>query len=271
MACSASDACHVVGTCDPATGNCSNPAATDGTACDDANACTLTDACVSGACTGSSPVVCAASDACHDVGTCDPATGLCSDPARPEGSACSDACTANGACQNAVCAGPDTVVCSPSDVCHVAGTCNTTTGICSNPARVDGAACDDVNACTTSDACYGGVCAGEGVPSPEEVDDGVRVAQSNGIATISWNPAPGATAFEVLRGLVSALPVGPGGNDEVCLDQGLVGTSTTDAADPDPGEGFWYVIRGTNSCGKGPHGFALQGGITIPRFSTTCP
>src|SRR5262249_40887849 len=33
--CTAQDQCHVAGVCDPATGFCSNPAAADGTACND--------------------------------------------------------------------------------------------------------------------------------------------------------------------------------------------------------------------------------------------
>ena len=52
VTCTASDACHVAGTCDPATGNCSTPAVTDGTTCDDGNTCTLTDKCQAGVCKG---------------------------------------------------------------------------------------------------------------------------------------------------------------------------------------------------------------------------
>ena len=40
---------------------------------------------VAGACVGASPVVCVASDQCHVAGTCDPATGACSNPAAPDG------------------------------------------------------------------------------------------------------------------------------------------------------------------------------------------
>jgi hypothetical protein len=51
-----SDACHVQGTCDPTTGQCSNPAAPDGTACNDGNACTQPDTCQSGVCVGSNSI-----------------------------------------------------------------------------------------------------------------------------------------------------------------------------------------------------------------------
>jgi hypothetical protein len=52
VVCTASDPCRVAGTCDPATGGCSNPAKADGTTCNDGNASTLTDICSSGSCVG---------------------------------------------------------------------------------------------------------------------------------------------------------------------------------------------------------------------------
>src|SRR5262249_21374041 len=76
VTCSAPDACHVAGMCDPSTGVCSNPAAADGTACSDGNACTHTHTCTAGVCQGGSPVVCVASDACHPS-SCNPGTGTC--------------------------------------------------------------------------------------------------------------------------------------------------------------------------------------------------
>src|ERR1041384_940665 len=67
VVCTASDVCHVSGTCDPGTGACSNPTAPDTKACDDGNACTRTDHCAAGVCTGTNPVVCTASEVCHFV------------------------------------------------------------------------------------------------------------------------------------------------------------------------------------------------------------
>src|SRR5512133_3167952 len=48
--CAAQDACHVAGSCAPETGACSNPAAGDGTACDDGSSDTVDDACTAGVC-----------------------------------------------------------------------------------------------------------------------------------------------------------------------------------------------------------------------------
>jgi uncharacterized repeat protein (TIGR01451 family) len=52
VVCTASDQCHVAGTCDSGTGLCSNPAAADGTTCDDGNAATSGDHCTAGVCAG---------------------------------------------------------------------------------------------------------------------------------------------------------------------------------------------------------------------------
>jgi hypothetical protein len=96
VTCVASDACHVAGTCDPASGACSNPDAPNGTSCNDGNACTQSDTCQSGDCTGSDPITCAAEDTCHVAGTCNPATGACSNPAAANGTTCSDGGTHAG-------------------------------------------------------------------------------------------------------------------------------------------------------------------------------
>jgi TolB protein len=96
-ACTSADACHA--------GLCAGTNVADGTACNDGDACTRSDACQAGSCTGADPVVCAASDQCHEAGTCDPASGTCSDPAVPDGTACQDTATCSGpdTCQGGVC------------------------------------------------------------------------------------------------------------------------------------------------------------------------
>ncbi|HVY24897.1 MAG TPA: S8 family serine peptidase [Polyangiaceae bacterium] len=162
ITCTASDQCHSAGTCDAATGVCSNPKKADKTACDDGNACTQTDTCQAGVCTGASPITCTASDQCHSAGTCDAATGLCSNPAKTNGSACNDGskCTRTDTCQAGVCSGANPVTCAALDQCHDAGTCDGATGACSNPAKSNGATCDDGNACTRTDTCQAGACQG---------------------------------------------------------------------------------------------------------------
>src|SRR5947208_16772362 len=83
------DQCHDA-TCDPAPRQCSSSAKPDGASCNDGNGCTQTDTCQSGVCTGSNPVVCTALDQCRVAGTCDPTTGVCSNPNKTNGTACND-------------------------------------------------------------------------------------------------------------------------------------------------------------------------------------
>ena len=162
VVCSAADQCHEAGVCDPGTGVCSNPTKSDGTTCDDGNACTRNDTCQAGTCTGREPVVCSAADQCHEAGVCDPGTGVCSNPTKSDGTTCDDgnACTRNDTCQAGTCTGREPVVCSAADQCHEAGVCNPATGACSTPAKNDGSACDDGNACTQTDTCQAGTCIG---------------------------------------------------------------------------------------------------------------
>jgi hypothetical protein len=162
IVCTAIDQCHVAGTCDGSTGVCSNPSAPDGTVCGDGNACTQTDTCQAGACAGGNPIVCTAIDQCHAPGVCDPASGVCSDPSAPDGTACIDGngCTQTDVCVEGACVGGNPVVCTASDQCHDPGVCNPASGVCSNPPRPDGTACGDGNACTQTDACLAGACVG---------------------------------------------------------------------------------------------------------------
>ena len=81
-------------------------------------------------------------------------------PTRADGRRCNDgnACTQTDTCQAGVCTGANPVVCAASDQCHVAGTCNPTTGAARTPAKPDGTACTDGNACTDPDICVTGSC-----------------------------------------------------------------------------------------------------------------
>ncbi len=193
VTCTASDACHTAGTCNTTTGVCSNPVAANGTACSDGNACTANDTCQAGVCQGGVAVTCTASDACHTAGTCNTTTGVCSNPVAANGTACSDgnACTANDSCQAGVCKGGTAVTCTASDACHTAGTCNTTTGVCSNPVAANGTACSDGDACTANDTCQNGTC--NGAPVTCTAPDQCSLAGT-------CNPATGACSSTPIAG-----------------------------------------------------------------------
>lgn len=111
VTCMAQDQCHVAGTCSPASG-CSNPAKPNGTGCNDGNLCTTSDSCQHGVCHGIS-IVCSPLDLCHSPGVCSPATGTCSNPLKPDGAVCQDACT-EGVCVS----GASNGVCFEGVLCH---------------------------------------------------------------------------------------------------------------------------------------------------------
>ena len=182
VACPTPDQCHTAGACNPSTGVCSNPATSDDTACNDGNACTLADTCQSGVCTGANPVACPIPDQCHEAGVCNPLTGVCSNPAKPNGTACNDGngCTQTDTCQSGVCTGANPVACVATDACHVIGTCNVATGVCTNPPKTNGSVCDDADVCTQGDACQNGICVpgiaadcGDGNPCTDDSCDPV--------------------------------------------------------------------------------------------------
>lgn len=87
--------------------------------------------------------------------------------------------------------------------------------------------------------------------------------------TIRWaSVAPNAgsgTLHDLLRGPLGSWPVGGAG--ESCLGS-TAGTSATDAAQPAPGTGFRYLVRGRNACGAGSWGKDSGG---ADRSSGACP
>ena len=163
-----------------------------------------------------------------------------------------------------MCIGSNPVVCIASDPCHVAGLCDPSTGVCSDPAAGDGIACSDGDPCTIGDACDGGACTGLAISAPAETQNMGAAADK---ATYSWSAVAYATGYDVVRGDLGSLPVGPGGGDETCFDN-LASPTLSDATVPSPDSGFWYLSRGENTCGNGTYGTRHDGS---PRTTTTCP
>ncbi len=109
-------ACGTCMACSAATATCM--AVANGTSCNDGNACTQTDTCQSGTCTGSNPVTCAAPTACHTAGTCNSSTGVCSTPTAPDSTSCTS--SLYGSCQSGACAcyqGVSPVACTKGASC----------------------------------------------------------------------------------------------------------------------------------------------------------
>jgi hypothetical protein len=177
---------------------------------------------------------------------------------------CNDgnACTVGDTCGGGLCqAGVNTLNCNDNNAC-TDDSCNPVTG-CVNVNNT--APCDDGNACTVGDVCGGGSCqSGSAITAPPETQN-VSVAVDK--STYSWSAATFATQYDVVRGSTGALPVGPGGGDEVCFDN-LPAPTLSDPSVPASGSGFWYLSRGENACGLGTWGLQSNGS---PRITTTCP
>jgi hypothetical protein len=207
------------------------------------------------------------------LGITSSAVGACFTVSMP--TVCSGGLTPNAPCVvSADCPGGG--VCAPEVFSLLVGPANTqptctvtVTGCTYNPLITLGCTsdeqCDDGNPCSGNESCGSGAChGGTPISAPAEAQD---VRASGDKITYVWSPAPDATSYAVVRGAVSGLAVGPGGDDEVCLDD-LAGPSIVDHDTPVTGAGFWYLARGENACGRGNYGKRSGG---APRITSTCP
>ncbi len=138
------DQCYVSLGCNAATGECDKEPADEESTCDDGDPCTNEDVCLGGTCTAGAPVAqcacvrdadCAGGDDdCAGVPACE--LGRC--VLLPLGGILCSQLKA-GPCESVVCAD----------------------GGCAIVSAVDGASCDDGNACTSDDQCSSGACEGE--------------------------------------------------------------------------------------------------------------
>ncbi len=175
------DACHDA-VCNTTTG-CQAEVKLDGTPCDDKNACTVSDGCSSGNCTGSAKL-------CDDANTCttdscDPNSGCVNAANTASCDSDGSACTTD-VCQNKVCTVAIALVC-PKLAC-AANACDAKTGTCiaGTPLQA-GTACDDGNAQTTSDVCDGkGTCAGS---YDIAALCGLMATLNGTCATVAYDPA----------------------------------------------------------------------------------
>ena len=172
VACTQGASCTVDADCNPTSNQCTkgvcgsannkcncNVPLPNGTACNDNNACTSGETCQNGTCGHpTSTVTCTALDQCHVAGTCDPMSGVCSNPNKANGTACNDnnACTTNDTCSNGACVGGPPPNCDDHNVCTT-DSCKPASG-CAHMNNT--LPCDDANACTFPDTCSGGQCTG---------------------------------------------------------------------------------------------------------------
>ncbi len=82
---------------------------------------------------------------------------------------------------------------------------------------------------------------------------------------LSWSPdAPGASSvYNVVRGLVSELR-SHSVTSQQCITTATAATMITDADVPSLGDGFFYLVRGRNSCADGSYGKDTSGVARLP-------
>ena len=73
---------------------------------------------------------------------------------------------------------------------------------------------------------------------------------------VSWTPLVGATTFDVVRGDLGTLLASSGdfaASVQECTVDATRATSLPFAIDPDPEQGFWFLVRGGNCAGPGSY------------------
>jgi MYXO-CTERM domain-containing protein len=235
VTCTALDVCHDAGTCVPATGLCPNPIRANGTNCNDGNACTQTDSCNGGVCTGSNPVACPMPASCRVSNGCNTTTGACTVSVAVEGAGCNDGngCTVGDYCTGGNCVSGGPLSCTPFDECHAAAACQSPAGTCGVGAPLSGTAC-------SGGTCAAGVCvlavdagvADSGVPDAGAADAGVQDA---GVQDAGAADAGAADAGVQDAGVGDAGVQDAGAVDSGVLDAGVLDAGVLDAGAEDAG------------------------------------
>ena len=266
--CTASDACHGAGTCDPASGACSTPPLEDGTSCaDDALDCTA-DTCTAGLCVHELSEACLIDGLCVAPGAineanscerCDPGARVDGWTALPDGDACEDGlfCTADDQCQAGLCVGGSPTDCTASaDSCNSA-TCSEDLDACVATPLATGAACDDdANECTL-DVCEAGSCTHPAVTDGFDcLDDGYPCTADRCAAGLCTHPI--LTGCLIEGACVSAGELHP---VQICLE--------CDSAAPSE----WSPTEDGNACDDGlfcSEGDACLAGACVGQSPMDC-
>jgi len=131
--------------------------------CDDADVCTVDDACGGGECVPGESLPCDDGNDCTDD-SCDPAAGcvyMANNAVCDDG----DACTTGEFCSDSACGGGALMVCDDANPC-TDDSCGQAVGCIFENNTVG---CDDGDACTIDDVCAGGQCVSGGAL---DCDDG---------------------------------------------------------------------------------------------------
>ncbi len=203
-----------------ADGTCGFTAASNGQACNDANACTAQDSCQSGTCVGGA-ISCDDGNSCT-LDSCKPTVGCihafdlgpCED---------GDGCTLNDQCLSGSCVPGAAVVCTPSDPCQEAGTCEPATGVCPFGAVPNGTACGN------GQVCMVGKCS-----AADALPVGALAWFNTVNCPAGWAAEPTAVGRTIVpsdaadAGQTDGVPLAPG--EDRVHSHGITGSATTGSA-----------------------------------------
>jgi regulation of enolase protein 1 (concanavalin A-like superfamily) len=230
------EACTVA-TC-KADGKCGIALATDGTPCDDGDACT-TDTCQTGGCVGAA-ITCNDGNSCTTDG-CDPATGC---KVTPHKGSCDDGsvCTVGDTCTDGACVSGAAKTCDDGEPC-TDDSCDVTGGCVSVPNSIT---CTDGDACTTGDFCHVGFCA-PGTPTSCDDGEGCTIDSCNTVTGCAHLPSSAACddGNACTSGDACSLGVCASGSAISCNDNNVC---TDDSCDPTSGCGH---VANTAKCDDG--------------------
>ena len=105
-----------------------------------------------------------------------------------------------------------------------------------------------------------------GVFAPPSEVTGLRADQDK----VRWlwdaaQPTSGdSTVHDLARGPLQTLPVAGGS----CIADSASEAEAEDTGEPDPGEGYWYLVRAVNACDEGTYGETTG---EVERVSGACP
>ena len=161
--CTPANACHAgtISSCAGGVATCTDMM----TAANNGMSCGTNMVCNAGSCAAcAANVACTPTNPCHS-GTTSCATGVstCTDTGnQTNGTMCTgtDKCFQSYSCQSGMCTGASPITCAASDQCHTAGTCDPTTGTCSNPTAANSTSCTGTDKCNQTYTCQGGTCTG---------------------------------------------------------------------------------------------------------------
>ena len=90
-----------------------------------------------------------------------------------------------------------------------------------------------------------------GIPAPSGASS-LDVGTFGGAAQLFWTAVPGVTGYDIVGGSLTTLASSAGNftnSTTLCMANDVSATTAPDTSPtPAPGAGFWYLIRGVNSC-----------------------